>query len=183
MKRHWYAVYTLPQRERKVISLLTRKGIKNYFPVNKIVSHNPNNRKPGNEALFNSHVFVYINEAEIATVKKIPGTLNFLYWLSKPAIIKWEEIEAVKQLTSAYHNIRVEKSAVNIKDTVRVIDEPFISFNGNSASVKFQTLQIVLPSIGYTIIAERDKANQAEIHKEFTFTDFLPKKLNSFFSN
>jgi len=183
MTRHWYAVYTLPQRERKVASLLTKRGIKNYLPVNTIVSHTPNNKKSGREALFHSYVFVYITEAEIASVKNIPGTLNFLHWLSKPAIIKWEEIEAIKQLTSAYHNIRHVKSPVNMADTVRVIDEPVISFNENSASVRFQTLQIVLPSLGFTIIAERDKVNQEELQKEFTYTGFLPKRLNSFFSN
>lgn len=183
MTRHWYAVYTLPQRERKVASLLTKRGIKNYFPVNKIVSLTPNIKKSSKEPLFSSYVFVYITESEIDLVKKIPGTINFLYWLSKPAIIKWEEIEAVKQLTSAYHNIKLEKSAVNVKDTIRVIDEPVISFNEISASVRFQTLKIVLPSLGFTMIAERDKVNHEELQKEISYTGFLPKRLNSFFSN
>lgn len=183
MTRHWYAVYTLPQRERKVASLLTRRGIKNYSPVNKIVSLTPNIKKTSKEALFNSYVFVYITESEIELVKTVPGIVNFLYWLSKPAIIKWEEIEAVKQLTSAYHNIKLEKTAVNVKDTVRVIDEPVISFNEVSASVRFQTLKIVLPSLGYMMIAERDKVNQAEPEKEINYAGFLPRRLNSFFSN
>ena len=182
MTRHWYAVYTLPDRERKVAALLTRRGIKNYFPVNNMISMNAN-RKLTKEALFNSFVFVYIAESEMELVKSTPGALNFLYWLSKPAIIKWEEIEAVKQLTSAYHNVRLEKSVVNAQDAVRVIDEPVISFNENSASVRFQTLKIVLPSLGYILIAERDKVNEEKLHEEFSFADFLPRKLNSFFSN
>ncbi|MEO5891418.1 MAG: transcription termination/antitermination NusG family protein [Ferruginibacter sp.] len=183
MTRNWYAVYTLPQRERKVASLLTKRGIKNYFAVNNIVSVNANNKKTCKEALFSSHVFVYIAESEIGSVKNIPGTLNFLYWLAKPAVIRWEEIEAVKQLTSAYHNIRLEKSNVNVNDTVRIIDEPLISFKENSASVRFQTLKIVLPSMGYTLIAERDKVNEEKLQKELTATGFFPKRLNSFFSN
>jgi transcription antitermination factor NusG len=184
MTRHWYAVYTLPHRERKVASLLTKKGIKNYFPVNKIISQNANNKKLCKEALLASCVFVYITESEIGRVKQTPGAVNLLYWLSKPAVIRWDEIEAMKQLTSAYHNIKLEKSVVNVKDTIRVIDEPVISFNETSASVRFQTLKIVLPSLGYTLVAERDKVNQQDLPKEeFSYAGFLPKKLNSFFSN
>jgi len=183
MNRNWYAVYTLPRREKRVAALLTKKGIKNYFPVNKIVDLNTANKKICKEALFSSYVFVYITESEIGTVKKIPGTLNFLYWLAKPAVINREEIEAVKQLTSGYYNIKLEKSVINLNDPIRIIDEPFISFNDNSASVRFQTLRIVLPSLGYTMIAERDKVNEEESQKELFFADFLPRRINSFFSN
>jgi len=183
MISNWYAVYTIPGRERKVASLLTRKGIKNYFPVNNIISLSANNKKTSKEALFDSYVFVCIAESQLRSLKNVPGLLNFLYWRSKPAIINREEIEAVRQLTSAYHNIKVEKSSVDIDDTVRIIDEPIISFNENSASVRFQTLKIVLPSLGYTMIAERDKYNEEKLQKELVFPGNIPRRLNSFFSN
>ncbi|MEO6732104.1 MAG: UpxY family transcription antiterminator [Ferruginibacter sp.] len=183
MIRNWYAVYTRPQREKKVASILTKKGIKNYFPLNNIVGVNANNKKSCKEALFASCVFVYISETEIASVKDIPGMVNFLYWMNKPAVISLEELEAVKQLTLVYNNIKLEKTAVNVKDTVRIIDEPIISFKENSASVRFQTLKIVLPSLGYTMIAERNKVNEELVHHELAQTVFFPKKLNTFFSN
>jgi len=183
MNRNWYAVYTLPRREKKVAALLTKNGIKNYLPVNKIVNFNATYKKISKEVLFSSYVFVYITESEMGAVKKTPGTLNFLYWLAKPAIINREEVEAVKQLTSGYYNIKLEKSVINLNNPIRIIDEPVISFNDNSASVRFQTLKIVLPSIGYTMIAERDKVNEEELQKELFFADFLPRRINSFFSN
>ncbi len=183
MTRNWYAVYTRPHREKKVASILSKKGIKNYFPENSIVDLGFTNKKAYKEALFGSFIFVYIYESEIRMVEKISGTVNFLYWHDKPAIINWEEIEAVKELTSFYHNIRVEKCAVNVNDNVRVIDEPVISFKENSASVRFQTLKIVLPSLGYTMIAERDKVNELILQQELAQAGFIPKKSNSFFSN
>jgi len=183
MIRNWYAVYTVPRREGKVASILTRRGIKSYFPVNKVISTNANNKKTSKEALFSSFVFVYITESEIGLVKNTPGLRNFLYWMGRPAVINKEEIEAVRQITLTYHNIKVEKSTVNIDDTVRIIDEPIISFNENSASVRFQTLKIVLPSLGYTMTAERDKVNEVKLQKEFVFPGNLPSRLNAFFSN
>ncbi|RYZ19047.1 MAG: antitermination protein NusG, partial [Chitinophagaceae bacterium] len=36
-KALWYAIYTKPRWEKKVAELLTRKGIENYCPLNKVV--------------------------------------------------------------------------------------------------------------------------------------------------
>lgn len=184
MKRNWYAVYTRTQREKKVASILTKRGIKNYLAVNNIIGSNANNKKTSRETLFSCYVFIYISEAEMSLVKNIPGLVNFVYWMAKPAIIQREEIEAVRELTSGYHNIRLEKSSVNTSDSIRIIDEPVISFKENSASVKFQTLKIILPSLGYTMIAERDKVNEVLLQPEFGSTaGRFDKKIDSFFSN
>jgi len=183
MIRNWYAVYTRPQREKKVVSILNKKGIKNYFPINNIIGTTGNNRKNCKEALISSFVFVYVNDAEMELVKCVPGIVNFLYWMSKPAVINREEIEAVKQLTSFYHNIKLEKTAVNMNDTVRIIDEPVIFFKEKSASVKFQVLKMVMPSMGFTLIAERDKVNEIVADQGLARESFFPKSLNSFFTN
>jgi transcription antitermination factor NusG len=183
MTRNWYAVYTRPQREKKVVAILGKKGIKNYLPINSIVSTNGSIKKNYKEVLISSFVFVYINDAEIALVKDIPGIVNFLYWMSKPAIIKQEEIEAIKQLTSFYHNIKMEKTSVNLNDSVRIIDEPVIYFKEKSASVKFQTLKMVMPSMGFTMIAERDKAHELVLKQELAQSGLFPKSLSSFFTN
>ena len=183
MTRNWYAVYTRPERGKKIASSLTRKGIRNYFPESYIVSDNANKRKSYKEALFCSHVFVYISEIEMEFVKNIPGVVNFLYWHKKPSIINAEEIEAIKQLTSFYFNIRLEKSPVNLMDAVRVIDEPVITFKENSASIRFQTLKIVLPSLGFTMIAERNKVNELILQQELAQAGFNTKRENSFYSN
>src|SRR5690349_13143536 len=108
MKRNWYAVYTRPQQEKKVASILSKKGIQNYYAVNKVSCKNPSSKKMVMEPLFNSLVFVHINEGEMVTLKKIPGVVNFIYWIAKPAVIQNEEITAVQQFTSVYQNIRLE---------------------------------------------------------------------------
>lgn len=183
MIRNWYAVYTRPQREKKVAAILTKKGIQNYFPLNSIVGATVNNKKNCKEALISSFVFVYIADTEIELVKEVSGIVNFLHWMAKPAVIKREEIEAIKQLTSYYHNIKLEKTAVNMNDTVRIIDEPIISFNQKSASFKFQTLKMVMPSMGFTLIAQRDIADEMVLKQEIANERIFPNKLNSYFSN
>lgn len=182
MKRNWYAVYTKPQREKKVSSILTKRGIENYCPINKVRAQS-NNKKSVSEPLFASHVFVHVAESEMLSLKNIPDMINFVYWRSRPAIITKEEIEAVKQLTSNYQDIKLEKTFVNMNEMVRIIDEPVISFKDNAVMVKYQTLKIMLPSLGYTIIAERAGKHDEMTNKKFGQLDFLPKRLSSFFTN
>ena len=183
MTRNWYAVYTRPQREKKVASILTKKGIKNFFPVNKLTSSITGSKKICNESLFSNCIFVYIMDSQIDLVKSIPGTINFMHWLAKPAIIKREEVEAVRQLTTAYSNIKVERTIVNINDVIRIIDEPTISFKENSASVLFNTLKIVLPSFGYIMIAQRDAQVVEKSQQEVAQPDFYTNRVNTFFAN
>lgn len=183
MNRNWFAVYTKPERAKKVASILNRKGIKNYLPENNIIGVNAKNKKASKEPLFCSYLFVYINECEISLLQGISGIVNMVYWLAKPVVISNGEIEAIKQLTSFYHNIRLEKTPVNMNDSVRIIDEPVISFKENSASIKFQTLKIVLPSLGYVMIAERDKVNELVLKQDTVQVGSFPGKLTAFFSN
>ena len=65
---------------------------------------------------------------------------------------------------------------------VRVTDDPVISFKDNAATIRFQTLKIKLPSLGYTMIAEREKANNERI-PEVTHPVSSIKQLDSFLSN
>lgn len=159
MTRNWYAVYTMPRQEKKVAASLTKKGISNYYPLNNTTSTAPHTKKIKKDPLLQSFVFVYSTEAELYVLKKIPGVINVIFWRAKPAVISEEEINVLQQFTSSYKNIRLEKTNVTIGGSVRIVDDPVISFKENSATIRFQTLKIVLPSIGYTMIADREKVS------------------------
>lgn len=160
MTRNWYAVYTKPQHEKKVAALLSKRGIHNYYPVNKVTRQSISVKKPLRVPLFTSMVFVYVTEQQLLALKKLAGITHIIYWLSKPAIIHDEEIDVLQQFTSVYQNIKLERSKVNVMGMVRVIDDPIISFKENSATIRFQTLKVILPSLGYTMITEREKISE-----------------------
>ncbi len=183
MLRNWYAVYTKPEREKKVSSILTKKGIENFCPLNYIVRQNPGGRRGVYEPLFNSYVFIHVSETEVLSVRKIPYIVNLLYWKSNPAIISINEIDAVKQLTSNYINIKLEKTLVNAGNGIRIIDEPVFAYTGNAVSVKYKTLKVELPSLGYTLTAERQKAPEEILQPEFNQFLMLPKRLSALFIN
>lgn len=180
--RNWYAVYTQPQKELKVALLLTKKGIENFCPV-AVPAPKYSNRKPTEEALFASYVFVHITEDRVDFLRSLPGVINVLFWKSKPAIINKDEIAVIKQLTSIYCNIKLEKSFVDEAGEVKIVDEPQIAISENSVLVKYKRVKVSLPSLGCTMVAERMKTKLENAELQTGLLSAFPQKINSLFFN
>jgi len=155
----WYAVYTKPRWEKKVAGLLTRKNIENYCPLNKVQKQWSDRKKIVMEPLFQSYVFVNVSSIEQLMVRETTGVLNFVYWLQKPAMIREEEIDVIKRFLNEYHNVQIEKSTVNLNDKVRIVGGPLMMREGNVLEIKNKTVKVLLPTMGYTLVAEIEKSN------------------------
>jgi transcription antitermination factor NusG len=75
-------------------------------------------KKKGRSTTFNSYVFVQLSEADRNVVFNSPGVVRYLFWLGKPAIVRDEEIEVIKNDTGTDSDISVSKYKVG--DTVEV---------------------------------------------------------------
>ena len=156
--KNWYAVYTRPKWEKKVSELLSRKRIENYCPLSKSIKQWSDRKKTIFEPLFTSYVFVHVNDTEHLPVKQTDGILNFVYWLGKPAVIKNDEIDTIKNFLSENQHIRLEKIDVNIDDKVKIIDGPFKLWEGNVTEIRPKSVKVLLPSLGYALVAEIPKS-------------------------
>lgn len=166
-EKKWYAVYTKPRWEKKVAELLTKRRVENFCPLNKVVRQWADRRKTIFEPLFTSYVFVRATEQEHLAIKQTDGVLNLVYWLGSPAIIRDEEIEAIKNFLHVHTDVRLEKIAVNISDRVRITDGVLVHREGEVLEVKNKTVKLFLPSLGYTILAEvaKDKIEVLNYNK------------------
>ncbi|MEP6750927.1 MAG: UpxY family transcription antiterminator, partial [Bacteroidota bacterium] len=98
--KKWYVVYTRPRWEKKVADQLSRKKIDYYCPLNRVHRQWSDRKKIVLEPLFSAYVFVQIDETEQLQVRLTDGVINFVYWLGKPAVIKNEEIHAIREFLS-----------------------------------------------------------------------------------
>jgi transcription antitermination factor NusG len=158
-KKQWYALYTRPRWEKKVAELLEKKKVEVYCPLNKVERQWADRRKIVLEPLFASYVFVHISEQEQLAIKQTDGVINFVYWLSKPAVIRNEEIDIIKKFLNEYDYVSVEKAQVNLNDKVRIINGPLMLWEGQVVEIRTNTVKITLPSLGQTLIAEIRKEN------------------------
>lgn len=163
MTPHWYAVYTRPRCEKKVSQLLTKKRIENYCPLNKVQRQWSDRKKIVEIPLFTSYVFVHISKEQYSMVREVSGIINYVYWLGKPAVIRDEEIEVIKNFLEEYQTVQLEKTEVRVNDHVRILAGPLELLEGNVIEVMPKTVRVILPSLGYTIKASVNRTNIKKI--------------------
>ena len=154
MQKNWYAVYTKPQHEKKVAALLSKKKIENFCPLSCVETQNFRKLKLIFKPLFQSYVFVHATQEELAMLKNTDGVLNLLYWLGKPAVIKDEEIAAIKEFPNDHKNTKLERIVVNLDENARNFNASSYAIEGKLVTIKNKLLKVSLPSLGYNMIAK-----------------------------
>lgn len=157
----WYALYTRPRWEKKVADLLGLKQIENYCPLQRTERNWSDRKKIILEPLFKSYVMVRLAPKAHIPVLQTDGVLGFVTFQGKPAVIRDEEIETVKQFLQDYENIQVERIDVNINDEVTIINGPLMQQKGQVQEVSGKMVKVMLPSLGFALVAI-DKSNLAK---------------------
>jgi transcription antitermination factor NusG len=153
MQKNWFVIYTKPQFEKKVATLLTKKKVENFIPLISVEAQKSWRNKVIHKPLFKSYVFIYATEQEALSFLHTEGVINLLYWLGKPAVIEETEINAIKELTNDHQEVALEKLSVNSDVAERNIYQSSYEMEGNVLAVKNKTIKINLPSLGYAMIA------------------------------
>jgi transcriptional antiterminator NusG len=113
------------------------------------------------EPLFKSYVLVRLAPKAHIPVLQTDGVLGFVTFQAKPAVIRDEEIEAVKQFLAAYAHVQVERIEVGINDDVTIINGPLMLQKGQVLEVSGKMAKVMLPSLGFALVAI-DKSNLAK---------------------
>ena len=158
-KKQWFIVYTRPGGEKKLVTLLEKKGLEAYCPLNKAYRHLDDRKRVIAEPLFSSYVFVRASDTEHSSIMETDGFVSFVYWLAKPAVICKDEIITIKNFLTEYDYVSIEKSEVFPNDKVRILNGPLVLWDGNVIEVRTTTVKILLPSLGYSLVAEIRKDN------------------------
>ena len=158
-KKQWRIAYTRPGCEKKVATLLEKKKLEVYCPLTTLQRQWIDRKRVTYEPLFTSYVFVNCPDRDTTGILQTDGVLNFVYWLKHPAIICNEEIETIKKFIAEYDYVSIEKTEVLPNDKVRIINGPLVLWEGNVVEVRTNTVKILLPSLGYSLVAEIRKDN------------------------
>lgn len=158
-EKNWYAIYTTGRWEKKVHRLLTEAGYEAYCPLNIVLRKWSDRMKKVEEPIFKSYVFIRIAAEEQSAVRQIPGVVNFVYWLGKPATIRDKEIDEIKRFLGEYEDVRVERLDAPIEpgEKVRITSGVFMHHEATAVRVHKKTIELRLESIGFKLIATFDK--------------------------
>lgn len=160
---NWYAVYTRPKWEKKVASLLEEEGIECYCPLNKVLRQWSDRKKIILEPVFKTYVFVKVEEAKKWDLKKIPGILNFVYWLGKPAPIKDQDILTIRRFLNEFKDVQVEQQ-LQLNEKVKIKQGALMDYKGILVEMSGTKVRVRIESMGLTLSAVVEKKNVEKIN-------------------
>jgi transcription antitermination factor NusG len=155
----WYAVYTRPRWEKKVAEYLLEKGIEHYCPLNKVVRQWSDRKKVVLEPVFKGYIFVKPVEEKKWEIRKIPGILNYVYWLGKPAQLKEQEILTIKKFLNEFDNVEVEKKGLTVNTPVRITRGVLMNYEGMVIEVFGNRAVVKIDALDIQLSAQFDKKN------------------------
>ena len=167
--KKWYAIYTKPKWEKKVDCYLTKKGIESYCPLQKIQRNWSDRKKIIEEPVFKSYLFVRIIEDERVSVLETNGVLNFVNFLRKPAIIKNEEIQLIKQfLFEQPLNIKVYAlHKFLVDDKVIIRNGVFMDNIGTVIKTQAKRIYVSLETLGQMLVVEFHPSHAALLTSKY----------------
>ncbi|PWA04872.1 UpxY family transcription antiterminator [Flavobacterium psychrotolerans] len=146
----WYVIYTKPRNEKKVTERLEKVGINVYCPLVTQIKQWSDRKKKVQVPLFNSYVFVEVSEKERDIVFQVTGVVRYLFWLGKPAVVRNDEIAALRE--SLKNNLsEVTVTSLQAGDLMHIPHGPFQGKEGIVKHVNKNSLQLVLRELGVLI--------------------------------
>lgn len=96
-KSQWFVLYTAPRAEKQVAERLSMAGVTNWLPLHRSPRVWSDRVKIVDIPLFSSYVFVYCREVDLRNLLKTYGVVRIVYYDGKPALVRQNEIDAIKQ--------------------------------------------------------------------------------------
>lgn len=155
---NWYAIYTKPRWEKKVAQRLQEMEIETYCPCINEVRQWSDRKKKVNTPLFKSYVFVRLTEKHRSLVFDVPGVVQYIFWLGKPAVIRDGEIETIRKWLEDDSVEEVEISHLTQGDKITIAAG---SFKGQEAiidKVGKKRLRLVLKSLDCVVSVKTSEA-------------------------
>ena len=128
--KNWYVLYTKPRHEKKVAERLRGAGYTVYCPLQKVVRKWSDRTKVVEEPLFKGYVFIEIEDHKRDEVFTYPGTVRYLFWLRRPAIVREEEIATIQKWMGHYDHDKLKVTDITPGSYVRITSGKFMNEEG-----------------------------------------------------
>ena len=129
----WYALYTNPRAEKKVVKELTLQGFENFLPLQTTFKQWSDRKKKVEIPLFNSYVFVRIDiKKSYYKILEISGIVKFVKFGKEINSMRDEQIEQIKLLLSNFDDIDVDSDSIGLSELVEVIAGPLKGLKGKT---------------------------------------------------
>jgi transcription antitermination factor NusG len=158
IKTEWFVFYTKSRQEKKVNELLLKNEFQSFLPTQKVMRQWSDRKKKVEVPLFNSYIFVKIEEYRIVDVLKISGVSWNIKHNGKPAVLRQKEYELISRYIQTGLFIETSQGSKLIAgDKVKVIDGPMKGFIGTLTKRNTENLfSVFIDSLNYSLTIQID---------------------------
>jgi len=146
-ERHWFVLYTRSRTEKRVADELAKAGIEVYCPVIRTRRKWSDRVKTVEEPLFRCYCFVRLAEKERPHVFAVPGIVRYLFWLNKPAVVREEEIQAIRDLLQKHDHRQISVGSFKAEEAVRLRSGAFAGHDGTVKEQRGAKIYLYLDSL------------------------------------
>lgn len=130
---------------------LKKLGITVYCPMITEVHRWSDRKKKVSLPLFKSYVFVQLLPKDRNQVFAVPGVVNYLFWLGKPAQVREQEIQTIKKWNEDEKVEQFQVEQFSPGDKVTISKGVFKDQQAYIRHVGDKRMRLILPSMGYVI--------------------------------
>jgi transcription antitermination factor NusG len=160
--KKWLVVYTTPRAEKRVNNRLEEQGIETYLPLYKTIRQWSDRKKKVELPLFNSYVFVRVGERERYKVLETNGVVRFLFYLHKPAVVRDNEIEAIRLFLHQTEGLKIK---VEVGQKVEISSGPMEGVYGEVVRIGKDKLMLRIEQLSMSLVAEVDRGMVRQVRK------------------
>ncbi|MDD3876076.1 MAG: UpxY family transcription antiterminator [Bacteroidales bacterium] len=162
MKKQWLVVYTKPRHEKKSCEILASHGIDVFLPLNKELVQWVDRKKWVEKPFFPGYLFVNIDEKEYNNVLNCKGIVRYIYHEGKPAIVRSEIIEGIRQSIMLNNYVTIN-TLENIRDCGKLINiklGPFKGLSGRLVEIRGKkNIAIEIESLNKIVLVDFQSLN------------------------
>lgn len=156
--KFWFALYTKPRTEKKLAERLRAKGFSVYAPTQTLHKQWSDRIKKVEEPFFKSYVFVQFEEADKINVLQTQGAVALVTWLGKPAKIREEEINAIRDFLERYEGVKIENTEFKAGQSLRIKHGSLENQYGTVVRQSKNKVTLEIEQLGMTLLAEVPKS-------------------------
>ena len=154
----WYAGYTYPKAERKVVKEIQFKGVEAFLPLQKVVRQWSDRKKKIETPLFPNYVFIKSSRNTLYELLRIRELVRVVSFEGKFCRIPECQIESIKKVMKGDFPIQNENFIPRIGSPIKVEYGPLAGVEGVIKEIKGRSRLIIqIQALGQAISLDVSK--------------------------
>ena len=147
----WYVLYTKPRHEKKLAERLLSDGWMVYCPLKKVVKQWSDRKKVVEEPLFPSFIFIQCRDENRNQVFQYASAVRYLYWLSRPAEVRAEEIQSIQHWMGEVNHQANNIECIPVGSNVCLHAGPLMGQLGKIVEYRGGQVTVILDQLGIQV--------------------------------